>query len=57
MNFLRHATRTHALSARALVRVLRVARTIADMDQSIDVRQEHLAESLVFRVGRKSFNV
>ncbi len=56
MGFLRHAARMHVLSARALVRVLRVARTIADMDQSVDVKQEHLAESLVFRVGRKSFN-
>jgi magnesium chelatase family protein len=38
------------LSARGYHRVLRVARTIADLDQSADVRQPHVAEALSFRI-------
>ena len=37
------------LSARAYHRALRVARTIADLDQSDDVATQHLAEALSFR--------
>ncbi|MDQ3027510.1 MAG: YifB family Mg chelatase-like AAA ATPase [Pseudomonadota bacterium] len=37
------------LSARAHHRILRIARTIADLDQSPDVRSEHVAEALQFR--------
>ena len=37
------------LSARAVVRVLRVARTIADLSASAPVRREHLAEALSYR--------
>jgi magnesium chelatase family protein len=44
------------LSARGYHRVLRVARTIADLDRSEDVRQVHVAEAVSFRlaVGAKS---
>jgi magnesium chelatase family protein len=38
-----------ALSARAYHRVLRVARTIADLDDVDGVRRDHLAEALRFR--------
>jgi magnesium chelatase family protein len=38
------------LSARAYGKVLRVARTIADLDGSVDVRPEHLAEAIGLRV-------
>lgn len=37
-------------SARAHDRILRVARTAADMDDSEDIKVEHLAESLQYRV-------
>jgi magnesium chelatase family protein len=38
-----------ALSARAFHRVLRVARTIADLGRSDEVRAEHVAEAITFR--------
>lgn len=38
-----------ALSARAYHRVLRVARTIADLDDVDAVRRDHLAEALRYR--------
>lgn len=40
----------HALSGRALVSCLKVARTIADMEEQDEVGQEHLAEAFGFRV-------
>ncbi len=39
------------LSARGYHRVLRVARTIADLDGSTDVRKPHVAEAVSYRVG------
>lgn len=42
--------RKHFLSGRGIVRILRVARTIADLDESEYVRDEHLLESCMYRV-------
>ena len=39
------------LSARGYHRVLRVARTIADLDESPDVRKPHIAEAISFRLS------
>jgi magnesium chelatase family protein len=38
------------LSARAYHRVIKVARTIADMDQSQEIRVDDMAEALQYRV-------
>ena len=37
------------LSARAYTRILRLARTVADMAESPHIRQEHLAEAIALR--------
>ncbi|NOE27718.1 YifB family Mg chelatase-like AAA ATPase [Ruegeria sp. HKCCD6157] len=41
------------LSARAFHRILRVARTIADLDGSADIRRPHVAEALSFRISAR----
>lgn len=46
---MRHAVARLALSARAYDRVLRVARTIADLDDSTTVRGHHVAEAIQYR--------
>ena len=43
------AARTHHLSGRGVTRLLRVARTCADIAGSSRVREEHLGEALGYR--------
>jgi len=43
------AVKRYALSMRALTRVIKVARTIADLEESQDIKKEHVAEALQYR--------
>ena len=47
----REAAERFGLSARGYHRVLKLARTIADLDGSSAVRRPHLAEALAYRTG------
>ena len=48
-SLLEKAIETQSLSARGFHRVLRVARTIADLERSTSVERRHLAEALAYR--------
>lgn len=49
LNLLRLAVVKMSLSARSYHRILKLARTIADLEQSKEIKQAHLAESLQYR--------
>jgi magnesium chelatase family protein len=49
-DLLTRAAERFGLSARAYHRILRVARTVADLDGSEHVRKPHLAEAISFRL-------
>ena len=49
LSLLEHAVEQLYLSPRACHRILKVSRTIADLDQAAEIRTEHLAEAIAFR--------
>jgi len=55
MNLLRTSIQEMGLSARAHDKVLRVARTIADLDSSAQVQAEHVSEAVNYRMLDRQF--
>ena len=47
---IRHAIQNFGLSARAYDRILRVARTVADLDGSETIQSSHLFEAIGYRM-------
>jgi magnesium chelatase family protein len=54
-NLLRSSIQEMGLSARAHDKVLRVARTIADLDGSADISHEHISEAVNYRMLDRQF--
>jgi magnesium chelatase family protein len=48
-NILNEAAKTLGLSARSYMRVIKVARTIADLDAEPNIAAQHIAEALQYR--------
>ena len=55
MNLLRSSIQEMGLSARAHDKILRVARTIADLDGHAEILPEHLSEAVNYRVLDRQF--
>jgi magnesium chelatase family protein len=48
-NLLRTASDRLGLSARGYTRILKVARTVADLEASASIRAEHVSEAIQYR--------
>ena len=51
---LKQAVNKFGLSARVYFRLIKVARTIADLSQSLEIKENHIAEALQYRVKSES---
>ena len=49
---LEKAVSKFGFSARGYSRILKIARTIADLDESHGIEQRHVAEAITYRVSR-----
>ena len=54
-NLLRAAMEEMGLSARAHDKILRISRTIADLADSVEIREEHLSEAINYRTLDRSY--
>ena len=54
-NLLRSSLQESGLSARAHDKILRVARTIADLDGQSDILAEHVSEAVNYRLLDRQF--
>jgi len=48
-NILKLASETYNFSARSYIRIIKVARTIADLDHKKDILPVHIAEALQYK--------
>ena len=55
--FFEEVASNNNMSGRGIMRVLSVARTIADICESVQVKHEHLCEALTFRLRDMSSNL
>jgi magnesium chelatase family protein len=53
-DILSRAGHRHRLSARSMHRVLRVARTIADLDDTVTVSKTHVLEAITYRLTERN---
>lgn len=53
--FMKQIYKKFDLTARSYHRILKVARTIADLEGSQEIRQEHLGEAVCYRMADKKF--
>ena len=54
-SLLKDAVENLGISARAYSRILKIARTIADLEESLDIKIDHVAEAIQYRVLDRKF--